>query len=84
MELLGGAEALPEDILRILKWASLTFFWLGIGFASSVSLKLLCQETLREILVDSDLIELNKMLAEGVLLEKIIKHFFQVKIWIQI
>ena len=40
----------------------------------------LCQETLREILVDSDLIELNKMLAEGVLLEKIIKHFFQVKI----
>ena len=38
----------------------------------------LCQ--LREILVESDLIELNKMLAEGVLLEKIIKHFFQVKI----
>ena len=25
------------------------------------------------------MIELNKMLAEGVLLERVIKHFFQVK-----
>ena len=39
----------------------------------------LCQDTLREILVESDVIQLNKMLAEGILLERVIKHFFQVK-----
>ena len=29
--------------------------------------------------MESDVIQLNKMLAEGALLERVIKHFFQVK-----
>ena len=49
-----------------------------VVFETMYQLKL-CQDTLREILVESDVIQLNKMLAEGVLLERVIKHFFQVK-----
>ena len=36
-------------------------------------------ETFREILEDSDVIQLDQMLVEGVSLERVIKHFFQVK-----
>ena len=36
-------------------------------------------ESFREILEDSDVIQLNQMLVEGVSLERVIKHFFQVK-----
>ena len=88
MQLLGGAEAVPEDILRILK--QVKFFILiksGSGsfkriknFPSFVFLSdgvyiYMC----REILVEGHVIELNKMLKDGFPLERIIKHFFQVQ-----
>ena len=58
---------------------NLAIFKLNLELYTFISLKL-CEDTPREILVESDVFQLNQMLAEGALLERVIKHFFQVKI----